>query len=324
MRQVSSRHNEADTFGAGVQESIHGAKYVTAILKKITAADGKSFSYQLKAVNRKLAKQVDFVASSMEDVENDVLGRVGFAYWRPLVGHRMDPKTNKGLVLVPTLDGPYVPAWKGNKAARASASASKPSASAAASKPPVATTQSLSTSPRLDLFRKAAFATLVKQGRRMQKQAAKKQGLEGIGALEIGTIVHLRLADVDRAKLDNTNATLVVLDVTAKQNYTVGNQAGIYKEKVSRVHLTPLSHATPAIAGLEELLADYQDESRRASIPTLGIRKIAAATSAAGGQGMVKCHCRGACDTKRCSCFKAGRQCNSRCHPKNRCCTNHD
>ena len=79
----------------------------------------------------------------------------------------------------------------------------------------------------------------------MQKQAAKKQGLEGIGALEIGTIVHLRLADVDRAKLDNPNATLVVLDVTAKQNYTVGNQAGIYKEKVSRVHLTPLSHATP-------------------------------------------------------------------------------
>ena len=30
------------------------------------------------------------------------------------------------------------------------------------------------------------------------------------------------------------------------------------------------------------------------------------------------------CITNRCACFKAGRKCNSRCHPKNANCRNHD
>ena len=48
--------------------------------------------------------------------------------------------------------------------------------------------------------------------------------------LKVGTIVHMRVEDVDRAKIDNVNATLVVLDRTEHGNYVVGNKAGIYKE----------------------------------------------------------------------------------------------
>ena len=38
-----------------------------------------------------------------------------------------------------------------------------------------------------------------------------------------------------------------------------------------------------------------------------------------------RCACQKAsCITNRCACFKAGRKCNSRCHPKNANCRNHD
>ena len=52
------------------------------------------------------------------------------------------------------------------------------------------------------------------------------------------------------------------------------------------------------------------------------LRTHARAVSRFGGQGMMRCDCTGKCDTKRCSCFKAGRECNSRCHNKNTCCVN--
>ena len=38
-----------------------------------------------------------------------------------------------------------------------------------------------------------------------------------------------------------------------------------------------------------------------------------------------RCSCKKAsCITNRFACFKAGRKCNSRCHPKNASCRNHD
>ena len=38
-----------------------------------------------------------------------------------------------------------------------------------------------------------------------------------------------------------------------------------------------------------------------------------------------RCSCvKASCITNRCACFKAGRKCNSRCHPKNANCRNHD
>ena len=38
-----------------------------------------------------------------------------------------------------------------------------------------------------------------------------------------------------------------------------------------------------------------------------------------------RCSCaKASCITNRCACFKAGRKCNSRCHPKNSSCRNHD
>ena len=49
-----------------------------------------------------------------------------------------------------------------------------------------------------------------------------------------------------------------------------------------------------------------------------------AVQSAVGGQGFVFCTCKGTCETQKCSCFKAGRKCNSRCHKNNTKCKNLD
>ena len=45
----------------------------------------------------------------------------------------------------------------------------------------------------------------------MQQRAAKKDG--GSGALEVGAVVQVSVDNVDRAKTDNSTATLVVVEV---------------------------------------------------------------------------------------------------------------
>ena len=158
----------------------------------------------------------------------------------------------------------------------------------------------------------------------MKKRAAIK---EGLGPLEQGHIVYLKLHNVDRAKLDNPNATMVILGTTEHDNYIIGNKAGVYREKVSRSHLHYVPLATPVLVGLDSVLDAYRAEVLCGveTLPRVGIRKVAAACSVkVGGQGMFHCECKGDCSSNRCSCKKAGRVCNSRCHSHNSKCTNHD
>lgn len=178
--------------------------------------------------------------------------------------------------------------------------------------------KTLASTPKRDAKRKAAAAALKHQGQKMKRQAAKKQKC-GVEDLPVGTIVAMRLEDVDRAGADNPNATCVVVEATGKGSYRIANRAGVYKECVARVYLTPHSHANVKSMNLVDVLEGWK------GLPQVGIRKIAAADSvASGGQGMLRCACLGKCDMKKCACFKAGRRCNSRCHPKNNKCTNHD
>ena len=87
---------------------------------------------------------------------------------------------------------------------------------------------------------------------------------------------------MDRAKLDNPSATLVVLARTDGDNYVVGNSAGVYKDYVSRSYLTPVPNATPELVGLADLLASYLDPVKNKTLDRVSIRKIAAADSQAG------------------------------------------
>ena len=157
-----------------------------------------------------------------------------------------------------------------------------------------------------------------------EKQAVKMRAragrLDGGNELDPGAIVRLKLDDVDRAKLDNSTAVCVVL-AKEKKSYRVANRAGMYKELISRPHLQLVPHATPEMMGLATILHDY---SCSAALPQVSIRGIARADSHAGGQGFLRCNCKGDCMSPRCKCYRLGLVCNSRCHPKNSRCCNHD
>lgn len=75
-----------------------------------------------------------------------------------------------------------------------------------------------------------------------------------------------------------------------------------------RSYLETLVNANPILMGLDAVLRNWR------TMGTVGTRQFAACDSAVGGQGMLRCSCVGKCQTNKCSCFKAGRFCNSRCH----------
>jgi hypothetical protein len=149
----------------------------------------------------------------------------------------------------------------------------------------------------------------------MKRRAAAR---DGVGEeLPVGTVVHLALADVDRAKLDHTNATLVLVEQAGLDSYRVADRAGVHNSAVSRAHLRPLPMSTPELVGLSDVLLSWRGLSK------VGIRQVAASLSPAGELGLVHCACKGSYMAGKCVCLKAGRRCNSRCHKGNKKCKNH-
>lgn len=155
----------------------------------------------------------------------------------------------------------------------------------------------------------------------MKKTAEKRDGCGAI--LQCGQVVHIALAEVDRAKTDSTTAVAVVVEAVEtgekrkEVKYRLACQAGLLKSLRVRSAVQPARPGvTPLMMGLQDVLTNWE------SLPEVGDRACARALSAAGGQGLLHCACKGACDNDRCSCFKAGRECNSRCHNTNANCTN--
>ena len=349
-------HNKADSFGANTRKAILSSEYVPVLLQRT-----ERWQYELSAVDGRKNATMTYAANDKDTVQDQIVNRVTRKYWRPLTEKPTLPSAKRNMSLImpePTSSATTALEEPNAEGEQAKQPCAKPCVKSCCTKRSLASKTNtpkkgrrvarayhhehtrtrvsseeelrspsgrrlLSSSPGRDVLRQQAHDQLMKQAEKMKKRAEMKQ--TGGLPLPIGAIVHLRLEDVDRGKLDNFNATLVVLDVTAKQNYTVGNRAGIYKEKVFRSYLTLVPNATPEMVGLDQLLSDYEDELLRDDIPRVGIRKIAAVDSVSGGQGMLVCHCKGQCNTNKCSCFRAGsRLCTSRCHRNNTLCSNHE
>ena len=75
---------------------------------------------------------------------------------------------------------------------------------------------------------------------------------------------------------------------------------------------------SPESFGLEGIRENWRN------LPRISVRQGLSKISAAGGQGYVKCQCKGACMTTKCACVRAGRGCNSRFHKSNCKCENHN
>lgn len=130
----------------------------------------------------------------------------------------------------------------------------------------------------------------------------------------------VKIPDVDKPKIGPRNVLAVVLEVNEAGFYRldfeililafdfnrIGTKDGQLPNWYSRNQLGPTSEAF--------IFASDVPNSQLQSL-----RSAVASSSITGGQGVTKCNCKGQCDNNRCSCKKAGLQCNSRCHKSSLC-----
>ena len=142
--------------------------------------------------------------------------------------------------------------------------------------------------------------------------------------IKVGSIVKVPLKDVDCTKVDGKNLILVVVEVVRPRcgsgaaKYRLACAKGPLQNLYTRVYCTPVPNGSMKMLGLDAIFNNWGE------MKTLTEREAAASTSLVGGQGKKdRCGCKGACDTKRCACFKAKRFCGSSCHKGNTKCTNH-
>jgi hypothetical protein len=113
----------------------------------------------------------------------------------------------------------------------------------------------------------------------------------------------------------------VVVEVTHHDNddfYKLAVVGGLLNVAYKRSDIQHELTFAPSTFGLEGLVANWQD------LPKISVREGVKKISLTDGQGYLKCQCTSVCQTQKCKCFKEGRKCNSRCHPKNSQCFNHD
>jgi hypothetical protein len=133
-----------------------------------------------------------------------------------------------------------------------------------------------------------------------------------INSFKVGDFVLYRVSDVDRGAADPENLLCIIIEhIENSIQFRLGCKAGILDQTY------PFNSLTKT-----ELVSDFKIED----IPdkTVSVRQAISLLSLAGGQGVKKCNCRTSdCNSGRCSCKVANRQCNSKCHggnANNNCC----
>lgn len=176
-------------------------------------------------------------------------------------------------------------------------------------------------SPGRYVARQRAYERMLTKAKRMQDFACRRDGVAPGQHLPVGSVVMISIADVDRAKTDSTSAAAVVVEIVevgerGDVKYRLACANGVLKSLRARSSVKPLPKVTAALMGLDNALSNWKE------MPLVGDRACSRMLSMVGGQGLAHCMCQGKCDTWRCSCFKLGRECNSRCHKSNSKCCN--
>ena len=168
-----------------------------------------------------------------------------------------------------------------------------------------------------EVDRQRAVEHQLKQAGYMQRLAKRKRGGQDPAA---GDVVMIPVSNVDRCKLDQRGVPALVVEVTHGNMLRCATKDGILERCLDRSHVQFDSNLTPTDVGLSGVLERWQGGDITAR---LSVRTASTNNSKFGGQGMLKCGCvKGNCRTSACRCFRAGRECNSRCHPKSANCQN--
>ena len=113
----------------------------------------------------------------------------------------------------------------------------------------------------------------------------------------------------------------IVVDKTThgdKVFHKVAVVGGLLNTSYLRTDLIHEQGMSPSAVNLDGLLENWQ------TLKKISVREGLKNISLTGGQGHIKCSCTTGCSNARCACFKAGRRCGSKCHPKASNCCNHD
>ena len=150
------------------------------------------------------------------------------------------------------------------------------------------------TQQRMDLERAEARRKTSQQADKMLELSSRR-----FGEAEVGTTVLLAIPDVDKGRCEFPNLLCVVLEKSAGGLYKLGCKTGKLDSLYSRNQFSP---TITAFLKVEEV--DMERE-----VP---VRTAAREESMGGGQGFLKCHCTGKCQTRRCTCKSMNMRCNSR------------
>jgi hypothetical protein len=168
----------------------------------------------------------------------------------------------------------------------------------------------LSVSPNRMALHKRAAENIPKVATKMKACAIKKSG---VNHFDVGNVVKIALADVDKAKTDPQNLTGVIANVNPKTIMAqVAVKLGVLKNWYAYHKLTQVTGRgnNVELLGLNNALVGWS------MMATITEREASRDQSMVGSQGKggVICNCISAFQTKSCSCFKEGRRCSSACH----------
>ncbi len=175
-------------------------------------------------------------------------------------------------------------------------------------------------SPHCAGLRKRAAGKLESCAKSMKVVAMKK----GAGKVfEVGEVVLVPLADVNKAKVDAQNLTGVIVKIDNNRMLArVVVKSGLLKQWYSYHKLTRVMGKGNNIEllGLQEAYLGW------GLMKVISEQEVSRNESLVGSQGKgdVTCNCKSACNSNRCSCFRAGRICTSACHHNNAKYKNHD
>jgi hypothetical protein len=164
-------------------------------------------------------------------------------------------------------------------------------------------------SPYCAGLRKRAAGKLELRTKSMKAAAMKK----GVGrVIEVGEVVLVSLTNTDKAKVDAQNLTGVIVKIDINRMLArVVVKSGLLKQWYSYHKLTHVVGKGNNV----ELLGLQEAYLGLATMKVISEWEASRNESLVGGQGKgdVTCNYKLACNSNRCSCFRAGRICTSAC-----------
>ncbi len=162
-------------------------------------------------------------------------------------------------------------------------------------------TENQDVSPKHKSLCKKATENVQKKVESVTKKALTKSPTS---MLKLGDVVLVPLSDVDCTKVDEKTLAGVIVTINKdKSTCKVAVQQGLlYRAHAFHaLRVVTIALNNRKVMDLEDAYLQWH------GLPKITERDAACFVLSVGGQGMIKCNCKGDCSTNSCACKKAGR-----------------